>query len=345
VKLDDLCELFGRQAFPEAAVREHPEKGSVLAARSAVTAAVRDDEFLADCLGYELSLLERRRSGRGLVPFFTVPGLGIRFAFGYWPPGRNAGAHEHTAWTITGVCRNELIVQTYDRGESYRRRTLVPKNLFDAAAGQVGFIYEPCIHDPRNPTERWSLSLHVSSPRDGEKLADHEQCPPILDEIAARRWGGYGRPYAEVMANRHRQLKLRAIGEILAQVDVVPVVDLLERCARQGSLATRRYIYGLGRTEVANADLRSARMVARSHDDLALGYRETDDGVALGVETPHGWVEEVTMSPIAREAIAFCAATSRFDVLELPGHLTDEERWAMAEALEETGLFTIEASE
>jgi hypothetical protein len=345
VKLDDLCELFSRHAFPEADVREHPERGSVLAARSAVTAAVRDDEFLVDCLGYELSLIERRSSGRGLVPFFTVPGFGIRFAFGYWPPGRNAGAHEHTAWTITGVCRNELIVQTYDRSESYRRQALVPKNLFDAPAGQVGFIYEPCIHDPRNPTERWSLSLHVSSPRDGEKLADQELCPPILDEIAARRWSRYGGPYDEVMATRHRQLKLRAIGDILAPVDVVPVADLLERCARQGTLATRRYIHGLGRSDLVNADLRSARTVARSHDDLALGYRETDDGVALGVETPHGWVEEVTMSPIARDAIAFCASTSRFDVLELPGHLTDEERWAIAEALEETGLFTIEGSE
>jgi hypothetical protein len=345
VKLDDLCELFDRHEFPEAQVREHPDKDAVLAARSAVTAAISDEEFLVDCMTYELTLLQRRGLRRDLVPFFTVPGFGIRFAFGYWPPGRNVGAHEHTAWTITGVCHNQLIVQTYDRDESYRRQTLVPKSCFDAPAGRVGFIYEPCIHDPRNPTDRWSLSLHVSSPRDGEKLADQERCLPILDEFAARLRTGYVDPYDEVIANRHRQLKIRAIAQSLAQVDAVPVANLLERCVQQGSSATRRFIHGLGRGDLTNAGPPEARTLVRAHEKLALNYRETGDFVALGVETPQGWVEELAVSRLAREAIAFCVSTPRFDVSELPGGLTDEERWAFAEALEETGLFTIAAGE
>jgi hypothetical protein len=345
VKLDDLCELFDRRAFPEAHAREHPDRDAVLAARSAITAAVRDDEFLVDCMAYELTRLERRGLRAGLVPFFTVPGFGIRFAFGYWPPGRNTGAHEHTAWTITGVCHNELIVQTYDRDESYRRQTLVPKNRFDAPAGQVGFIYEPCIHDPRNPTDRWSLSLHVSSPRDGENLADQEQCLPILDEFAARLRTGFDEPYDEVIANRRRQLKIRAIAQFLAQVDAVPVANLLERCVRQSSSATRRFIHGLGRNDLMTAGRPKARTLARTHEKLALNYRETGDFVALGVETPRGWVEELAVSRVAREAIAFCVNTPRFDVQELPGCLTDEERWAIAEVLEESGLFTVDASE
>jgi hypothetical protein len=78
---------------------------------------------------------------------------------------------------------------------------------------------------------------------------------------------------------------------------------------------------------------------------LALNYRETDDFVALGVETQRGWVEELAVSRVAREAIAFCVGTPRFDVLELPGCLTDDERWAIADALEESGLFTVDASE
>lgn len=344
MKLDDLCELFDRQAFPEAHVREHPDRDAVLAARSAITSAVSDDEFLVDCMAYELIRLQQPGLRPGLVPFFTVPGFGVRFALGYWPPGRNAGAHEHTAWTITAVCHNELTVQTYDRNESYRRGTLVPKNRFDARAGRVGFIYEPCIHDPRNPTDRWSLSLHVSSPRDGEKLADQEQCLPILDEYFARQRTGYGAPYNEVIATRRRQLKIRAIAQFLAQVDTVPVAGLLERCVQQGSTATRRFIHGLGRNDLTKAGRPTARTLARSHEKLALDYRETGDYVALGVETPRGWVEELAVSSFAREAIAFCVRTPRFDVQELPG-LTEDERWAIADALEESGLFTVDAGE
>ncbi len=345
MKLDELCGLFERHAFPEERVRERPDKDAVLAARAAVTAAVRDDEFLVDCIGYELTLLERpTRRRQNLLPFFTLPGYGVRFAFGYWPPGSNAGAHEHTDWTITGVCRNQLIVQTFDRDESYRRQTLVPKNLFDAHAGEVGFIYEPCIHDPRNPTDQWSLSMHVSSPHDGQKPADQEQCLPILDEFDSRRVSGLGAPYDKVIALRTRQRKLRAIAQFLAQVEAVPVAQLLERCVQQGSLVTRRFIHGLGSSDLTNAGTPEVRTLVRSHEKLALDYRETDDCVALGVETERGWVEELTVSRVAREAIAFCVDAPQFNVHELPGRLTDEERWAIAEALEEAGLFTLAAS-
>jgi hypothetical protein len=342
VKLDDVCELFDRHAFPEEQVRELPEKDAVLAARAAMTAAVRDDEFLVDCIGYELKLLERpSRRRQNLVPFFTLPGYGVRFAFGYWPPGSNAGAHEHTDWTITGVCHNQLIVQTFDRNESYRRQALVPKNLFDAHAGEVGFIYEPCIHDPRNPTGKWSLSMHVSSPHDGQKRADQDQCLPLLDEFASRRVSGFGAPYDKVIATRHRQRKLRAISQFLAQVDAVPVAHLLERCVQQGSSVTQRFIHGLGRSDLEHAGSPKVRTLVRSHEKLALDYRETDDSVALGVETERGWVEELTLSNVAREAIAFCVGARQFDVQELPGRLTDEERLAIADALEETGLFIL----
>lgn len=342
MKFEELCDRIERYAFPDEQEPERPEKDAVLAARAAMTAAVRDDEFLVDCLGYELTLLERpSRRRQDLLPFFTFPGTGIRFAFGYWPPGSSAGAHEHTDWTITSVCRNQLIVQTFDRNESYRRQSLVPKNLFDAHAGEVGFIYEPCIHDPRNPTDTWSLSMHVSSPHDGQRPTDQEQCLPILDEFASRRVRGLGAPYDKVVATRLRQLKLRVIAQVLARIDVVPVAHLLERCVQQGSSGTRRLVHGLGRSDLTNAGSPTARTLVRSHDELTLGYRETGDSVALGVETERGWVEELTVSRVAREAIAFCVDTARFDVHEIPGHLTDDETRALAEALEETGLFTL----
>src|SRR5262249_13875010 len=145
--------------------------------------------------------LREGRMGPGLVPFFTMPRTGIRFALGYWPPGGSPGAHEHTAWTITAVCRNQLDVLTFDRLRSYETRTLVPKNRFNAQAGQVGYIYEPCLHEPKNNSQDWSLSLHIVSPWDGRPAGDFEACFPLpqlpsdLDPT---------HPYATVISYQHR---------------------------------------------------------------------------------------------------------------------------------------------
>jgi hypothetical protein len=187
--------------------------------------------------------------------------------------------------------------------------------------------------------------MHVSSPHDGKKVADQEQCLPILDKLASRRMSGFGAPYDKVISNRYRQVKIRAISQFLAQVDAVPVAGLLERCVQQGSSVTRRFVRGLGRGELTSAGLPRVRTLTRSHKDLALDYRETGDSVALGVQTESGWVEELTVSRIAREAVAFCVTTPQFDVQQLPGRLTEEERSAFADALEESGLFALSATE
>jgi hypothetical protein len=343
VKLDVLCEVFDRHEFPEAHEREHPAKESVLAARTAVTTAVRDDEFVVDCIAHELGLIESRAPRRGLVPFFTAPATGIRCAMGYWPPGSSAGAHEHLAWTITAVCHNELIVQTYDRDESYRQQALVPKHRFDASAGQVGFIYQPCIHDPRNPTDRWSLSLHVTSPLEGQR-SPNQPCLPILDEISTRRSVDFGEPYNTVVANRHRQLMIRAIAEFLVQINSIQATDALKRCAREATSSTRRFIEQLGRVDATDDAPRSVGPLVRSHRELALDCRTTADSVVLGVETACGWMGELEIAHIARDAIVFCASTSQFNVAEIPGRLTDDERWAIAETLEDAGLFTFDTT-
>jgi hypothetical protein len=336
MKLEDLSVLLDRTEFPDADAREHPERAAVMSARSAVTRAVRDDEFLADCMARELDLLEERRPRSGLVPFYTQPHSGIRFAFGFWAPGRNAGAHQHTAWTITAVCRNQLVVQTFDREDSCRRRELVPKNLFDAPEGRVGFIYEPCIHDPRNPTNRWSLSLHVTSPRDGERI-DQDVCLPVLDDRRIRRAGNYDEPYAWVQFARHQRTLVHQTARFLAATKVSATADLLGRCWRMGSAATRRYIDGVTGTK---HDLQPrATRLSLTHPDLILSWRDLEDGVALGVETSQGWIEQMRVSRFARAAVIFCASRTAFGVDELPGPLTTEERRAIADALADTGTF------
>jgi hypothetical protein len=98
-------------------------------------------------------------------------------AFGYWLLGGTPGPRKHTAWTITAVCRNELEVIT--RQESYRRRKLVQKNRFEAPAGRVGYIHEPSIHQPRNISSEWSLSLHGR----GATRRSRAQRNPLLETI------------------------------------------------------------------------------------------------------------------------------------------------------------------
>lgn len=339
MRLDDVCEAFRHLRFPGAREQAHPDRGLVLAARSAVAAAVIDDEFLADCISAELRQFQKNRLRYSLTPFLTVPELGIRFAFGYWPPGVTAGAHEHTAWTITAVCRNELEVLTYNREESYRRRELVAKNRFQAPAGRTGFIFEPCIHEPRNRSRDWSLSLHVSSPRDGDCLFDHEAPLPALD-----RKDGFPRleeahPYTSVLVARQRNGFVHQIARIVAAMDVPGAPALLAKCSELGSSATRRLIRQKSRAFRSTHPADAPQVLVRTHKDLAISHRCVGDTVSLEVETPNGLSEEFAINRLAREAMAFVAREPMFEVRAIPGDFSAHERTGLAEALEDSGLF------
>jgi hypothetical protein len=318
--------------------RTHPDRALIAAARSSVEAAVIDDEFLADCIALELKLIESNRPRWGLVPFFTMPDLGIRFAFGYWAPGNSAGAHEHTAWTITAVCRNELEVLTYNREESYRKQELVPKNRFHATAGRVGFIFEPCIHAPRNISGDWSLSFHVTSPRDGERPDDYRGHLPALE--SRRGLAEVGHPYASVVAARRRNRYVHQLARIVVAMNVPQAPDLLDRCSALGCGTTRHFIDRMASRSQRRGALEARELLVRTHDNLIMSHRSDGDMVALQVETPQGPVEEFAIDDVAREAVAFVARESMFEVRAIPGNLSDEERIAIAETLEETGLFS-----
>lgn len=66
---------------------------------------------------------------------------------------------------------------------SHCRNAIAPKPRFDAPTGRVGFIYEPCIHNPRNPTNRWSLSRAAALSRIGGHRS-HTRC--IRQDLAVR---------------------------------------------------------------------------------------------------------------------------------------------------------------
>jgi hypothetical protein len=335
VKLDDVCSSFRAEEFPSAGVVDHPERTSVMTARSAIAAAVNDDTFLVDCMRRELSLLERETDRDGLVPFLVMPGLGIRFAFGYWPPGGTPGPHEHTAWTITAVCRNMLEVVTFDREASYRDQRLVIKNRFHAPAGRSGFIYDPSIHQPINTTNDWALSLHVSSPRDGEVLHDCDRRLEALNPLRKSPVAIGDHPYGAVMATRRRYTAVHQLARVLAGMRHPGASALLAECARLGSTQTRKLVDRQAR--YGRPDAQST--LERIHPDLVLGHRSQGDSTTLCVETPHGVAEAITISNLAQEAIIFATTMERFDVRALPGKLSDAERTEIAEALENAGLF------
>jgi hypothetical protein len=71
-----------------------------------------------------------------------------------------------------------------------------------------------------------------------------------------------------------------------------------------------------------------------------LNHRIVGDSVTLMAEAPESPVEELTVDVIAADAIAYAAKEPVFDVRDLPGRITDEERIFIGEALEDSGLFT-----
>lgn len=339
MKLEDLCARFAGLELPRAAEREHPERAVVEQARCEVRAALLDDrQFLTDCIEHELRVLASGAVRQGLATFFVMPELGVRVAFGYWPPGGGPGPHEHTAWTITAVCHNQLDVATFDRPESYRRGELVSKNRFTAMAGQVGYIFEPSIHAPKNTSNQWSLSLHVTSPRDGEPIPGIEPIPAIRTV-----WRSDGReaehPYASVVAARERQRYIKLLVRSLCEDDSPAARSLLSTCFWLGSSSTRREIDRLIVVPDRQDWRPSSGILTRAHRDLALELRREGDRCAMVVQTPVGERTEFVVNGVAHDALAFAATQASFAVSALPGGLSEDECVAVAEMLEDTGLF------
>lgn len=344
MKLDSLCDALERLPLPRADEAAHPERDTVAAVRAHVGAAVTDDEFLADCLSCELRVVEDGRLGPGSVPFFVLPRLGVRLAFGHWAPGATPKAREHTAWTVAAVCRNELEVLTFDRDETYRRRALVPERRFAAPAGKVWFAYEPCIHQPRNASRTWALSLHVSSPRDGLPERPGGESVPGLAPASRPLPGSSAHPYAFVLAARERQRRVGRLVRVLATLDAcctLRIPWLLTRCYALAPSSLRRTIHALVPQPRARELLAGPWLLARTHPELELDVTTDphDRRASLGVRTPSGRREALALEGVVAPALAVAARELVFDVRALPGPLLPAERESLGEALEHTGLF------
>jgi hypothetical protein len=335
---EDLLKEFSAGRFPNAAESFHPEKVAVLNAREMVANAISNDDFICDCISLEIDRLKFANSCDGLPPFYTIPGLGINFAFGYWAPGSEVGAHEHTAWTITAVCNNKLDVLTYDRDACYKSNSLVPKNRFEGLCGMTGFIYEPCIHNPRNTSENWSLSFHVSSPLDGLRPVDQPESLSCLVNEYAPDQELQGHPYYNVITARHKLLFADQLADKLLKIGTLKAKSVLKKCMAICSTKTRNELrFYLG--NYAIDDLWRNPIFQLTDPKLELQCHCMGNRVTLSVMMPKMPLQILTVNAIAKDAINYVTREQTFDADLLPGDLTRQERHMLAEALEETGLF------
>jgi hypothetical protein len=332
--LSALCQEFTTRRFPIAGDSGYPDELSVRHVREAVTRALCDSgEFLLDCIELELDSLQDCALRQGLVPFLHLAPFGIKFAFGYWRPGATETPHEHTAWTVTAVCRNQLDVLTFDRTESYLRSKLVPKNRFAAIAGRAGYIYAPGIHAPRNHTSQWSLSLHLISPNDGQRTGLEPELPFLekpepLSELILQH------PSSNVGARRQRNNEVSVLSTLLLESAVPRSTVLLQRCAAVAPYTLERRIL-----DALRAPETQRQVLTRTHPDLRLTIRDAADSVSLYVDTLTGPRSILTTSAPAISALRFAVEAPYVDIREIPGQLSDDERLGLVDALERTGVF------
>jgi hypothetical protein len=86
-----------------------------------------------------------------------------------------------------------------------------------------------------------SLSLHISSPRDGERLSDYEE--PLSSLVTPGLFPAeYNYPYRCVIVARQRRQAVYQLARILASMDVLEAPYLLAQCYELASSATRKWI-------------------------------------------------------------------------------------------------------
>lgn len=336
LNLQDVCDQFDQMGFPDAQEMSHPDLETVKLARSLIEQAIASESFLIDCIQHELRLIEGRRLGSGLIPFYVHPRTGIQFSFGYWAPGSTPGPHVHTAWTLTALCKNSLNIITYNTHAALTHGELIKEKEIDAEAGQVGFIHQACVHDPTNTSSDWSWTLHVTSPRDGDEL---EALPNDRFRFSAPEAVSTAHPFNAVLRARQGITRARYLLAMLMEYSS-PAADLLaQRCLALGPRLTEHVQAPPSCGEPIQSLIKGTHRLQLVDEGLDLRCEQQADEVALLVNTPQGPVMAVQMDVLAQPALNYVAKHKQFDVSELPGELSRQEQHQIGATLETVGLF------
>jgi predicted metal-dependent enzyme (double-stranded beta helix superfamily) len=128
--------------------------------RDLLTESLRSDEFRINCIEELLNTIPKDMDTPWSVPaFFYHEQLKYSVRMIFWPAFYENNPHEHKTWSVTGVFSNFLSISTYELLSDLKR--LKRDRVFDAIAGQVGYLVPGCIHSVKNPTHELSGSIHI----------------------------------------------------------------------------------------------------------------------------------------------------------------------------------------
>jgi hypothetical protein len=313
--------LLDGAGLPDPETRVAASLDQVVGIQDFLSAALQGEDFALACLERDLGRAEAPAGGTDLTPFYKHPQSCVQVALGYWAPGSSAGPHEHSDWTVTAVFHNRLEVTTFDWEIARSERRLQRRHVFPALRGRVGRIYDHGLHDPRNPTGDWTISLHVFGPDRRPKLADEVGPIAALGRPESPPRAAVEDAVVLVLDEAHRQGVLRARVAALAAFSPGPrVASLLEAIATRGDQATRRSVHRAQRPTGAPPLALDRRSV------LARGW---PDAAPLGVRVEGAYAELTVgrLSPrailrvqrVAESALRFMAEQRTFALGDVPG--------------------------
>lgn len=337
--LERIEQSFDALCLPDARSSDRPERPQVRRATAILTEALEDPAFVRDCIALEHSRLDAWDGTPGLRPFHVLRQSGVTMAFGYFAPGQATGAHEHTSWTVTAVCHNDLEVLTFDRDVAYGEGRLVVDKTITATPGRVGHIYDPCIHEARNPTGSSSVTMHLLSPNDGQPPADKPFS--FNDTLSPRRSSAAPLPdrLSTFQSWRRRQSYLRMLASYARARAGAFAPALLEDIASRGTLHTKAHCDALLRASehvVQRATWRDARLGLREGLP-SLEVREQGPRVELVCTTARGERVLLRFASWAR-AVLDTILGGAFTPRALPCGLEDDELFALIAEFDEWGF-------